>query len=419
MVMKIFIYNISITLLLTLIVFSQEEEIKEKRIELSNLRNEIIQLENELTDQKEKEKKSFETLENYNKQLHLLNKVIINLRQEERSRQAEINRIDSRIKSIENKIDILKKNYEKYVVAVYKRGSYNELESIVNAESVRQALVRFQYLQKFAERRKVDLDELRANKDSLKSATLRLEQEKRKKQILVTEKKSEEGKLVGKVNERENILSSIRNDKEALQKTIEAKKESHEKIKSLITKLVEEAERKRREELLRRQRLLASNESGIINETELLNDAGNEYSLNTGRYDSFNELKGEMLWPLHRGQITRKFGQNRNDELNTITLNYGVDISSNGDLNVRCVADGIISAIDWIPGYGSIIIITHNDGYRTVYSHLTEIFVEESEEVNAGKVIAKIGESVDGRVLHFEIWKLRENQNPELWLAKK
>ncbi|MGD8306376.1 MAG: peptidoglycan DD-metalloendopeptidase family protein [Ignavibacteria bacterium] len=417
--MKIFIYNISITLLLTLIVFSQEEEIKEKRIELSNLRNEIIQLENELTDQKEKEKKSFETLENYNKQLHLLNKVIINLRQEERSRQAEINRIDSRIKSIENKIDILKKNYEKYVVAVYKRGSYNELESIVNAESVRQALVRFQYLQKFAERRKVDLDELRANKDSLKSATLRLEQEKRKKQILVTEKKSEEGKLVGKVNERENILSSIRNDKEALQKTIEAKKESHEKIKSLITKLVEEAERKRREELLRRQRLLASNESGIINETELLNDAGNEYSLNTGRYDSFNELKGEMLWPLHRGQITRKFGQNRNDELNTITLNYGVDISSNGDLNVRCVADGIISAIDWIPGYGSIIIITHNDGYRTVYSHLTEIFVEESEEVNAGKVIAKIGESVDGRVLHFEIWKLRENQNPELWLAKK
>ncbi len=417
--MKIFIYNISIAFLLTLIAFPQEAEIKEKRIELSNLRNEIIQLENELTDQTEKEKKSFETLENYNKQLHLLNKVIINLRQEERSQQAEINRIDSRIKSIENKIDILKKNYEKYVVAVYKGGSYNELESIVNAESVRQALVRFQYLQKFAERRKVDLDELRANKDSLKSATLRLEKEKRKKQILVTEKKSEEGKLVGKVNERENILSSIRNDKEALQKTIEAKKESHEKIKSLITKLVEEAERKRREELLRRQRLLASNESGIINETELLNAVGNEYSLNTGRYDSFKELKGEMLWPLHRGQIIRKFGQNRNDELNTITLNYGVDISSNGDLNVRCVADGIISAIDWIPGYGSIIIVTHNDGYRTVYSHLTEIFVEESEEVNAGKVIAKIGESVDGRVLHFEIWKLRENQNPELWLAKK
>lgn len=417
--MKIFIYNISIAFLLTLIAFPQEAEIKEKRIELSNLRNEIIQLENELTDQTEKEKKSFETLENYNKQLHLLNKVIINLRQEERSQQAEINRIDSRIKSIENKIDILKKNYEKYVVAVYKGGSYNELESIVNAESVRQALVRFQYLQKFAERRKVDLDELRANKDSLKSATLRLEKEKRKKQILVTEKKSEEGKLVGKVNERENILSSIRNDKEALQKTIEAKKESHEKIKSLITKLVEEAERKRREELLRRQRLLASNESGIINETELLNAVGNEYLLNTGRYDSFKELKGEMLWPLHRGQIIRKFGQNRNDVLNTITLNYGVDISSNGDLNVRCVADGIISAIDWIPGYGSIIIVTHNDGYRTVYSHLTEIFVEESEEVNAGKVIAKIGESVDGRVLHFEIWKLRENQNPELWLAKK
>ena len=133
--MKAFVYIIFFSLLISLMAVPQEEgKIEEKRIELSKLRSEIVQLENELSEQTEKENKSFETLENYNKQLHLLNKVIINLRKEERSQQAEINRIDSRIKSIENKIDILKKNYEKYVVAVYKGGSYNELESIVNAE---------------------------------------------------------------------------------------------------------------------------------------------------------------------------------------------------------------------------------------------------------------------------------------------
>jgi len=33
--------------------------------------------------------------------------------------------------------------------------------------------------------------------------------------------------------------------------------------------------------------------------------------------------------------------------------------------------------------------------------------------------LARVGESVDGKVLHFEIWKARLNRDPELWLVKK
>jgi len=105
--------------------------------------------------------------------------------------------------------------------------------------------------------------------------------------------------------------------------------------------------------------------------------------------------------------------------LNTVTLNYGIDIEAKEDNNVRCLAEGVVSAIDWLPGYGSVIIISHNEDYRTVYGHLEEIFVQEGDKVNSGTVLAKVGESVDGEVLHFEIWKARLNRDPELWLAKK
>ena len=54
-----------------------------------------------------------------------------------------------------------------------------------------------------------------------------------------------------------------------------------------------------------------------------------------------------------------------------------------------------------------------------MYGHLAEIYIDEGDKVATGKVIAKIGESVDGKVLHFEIWNSRTNQNPEKWLAKK
>ena len=411
-----------LTLLLSSFLFAQDEDqIDDKKSQLFLLRNEIAQLENELSQKTQKEKESFEALENYNKQAFLLNKVINKLRKEEAIQQNEITNLEKEIKNIEEEITLLKDNYAKYVLALYKKGTYNELESIVNAESLRQAVVRIHYLRKFSERRKFDLEEFKFKKQKLFAAKSRIELEKRKKALLVAEKKSDERQLENKLDERKGVLSSIKKDKAELLKTLTVKKQSQEQIKYLIAKLVEEAERRKREEELRGNQLLASKDGEIVSETDLIeeSDMGVEYSLNTSTFSSFTELKGNMLWPLHNGKIVKGFGQNRNAELKTVTVNYGVDISSKKDPNVRCVAEGIVSAIDWLPGYGSVIIVSHKGDYRTVYSHLAEIYVEEGDRIVTGKVIAKIGESVDGKVLHFEIWNSRTNQNPEIWLAKK
>jgi murein DD-endopeptidase MepM/ murein hydrolase activator NlpD len=86
---------------------------------------------------------------------------------------------------------------------------------------------------------------------------------------------------------------------------------------------------------------------------------------------------------------------------------------------VRAVADGIVSKIFWLPSFENLIIITHDGGYRTVYANLSDIFVSEGEKVNAGQVIGKSGESIEGSIVHFEIWHERQQQNPEIWLSKK
>ena len=54
-----------------------------------------------------------------------------------------------------------------------------------------------------------------------------------------------------------------------------------------------------------------------------------------------------------------------------------------------------------------------------MYSHLDEIYVKEGDKLKTGNLIAKVGESLEGDILHFEIWNSRKNQNPELWLAKR
>jgi len=212
-----------------------------------------------------------------------------------------------------------------------------------------------------------------------------------------------------------------------LKKELEAKKKAEAQIKNLIAKLIENAERKRKdeEELLALEKLKSETNSKTVSgnnikiETEKNLNSNFDVDLSTSSFSSFSELKGRLIWPISGGKIVRRFGENRNEKLNTVTLNYGVDVIAGKDLNIKAVAEGVVSAIDWIPGYGSVIIITHKDDYRTVYSHLSEIYVQEGDKVKAGSLIAEVGESLEGNVLHFEIWNSRNNQNPEVWLARK
>jgi len=220
-------------------VFPQEKnQLDEKKAELLFLRNEISQLEEDISQKSEKEKESFEILENYNKQAHLLNKLIIKFIKQETAKKKAIKSLRTKIKSIESEIKLLMDNYAKYVVALYKKGSYNELESIVNAESVRQALVRIQYLQKFSERRKLDLDQFYIKKQNLITSRAKLELEQRRLEKLVAEKEADKLQLKVKLGERKKILASIKKDREVIRKNLSAKLSSHDQIRSLVAKLV-------------------------------------------------------------------------------------------------------------------------------------------------------------------------------------
>jgi murein DD-endopeptidase MepM/ murein hydrolase activator NlpD len=86
---------------------------------------------------------------------------------------------------------------------------------------------------------------------------------------------------------------------------------------------------------------------------------------------------------------------------------------------VVAVAQGEVARIWWLPSYGNLIILNHYNGYRTIYTHLAEIFVTNGQKLVEGDRIGVSGESLDGPRLHFEIWKEREKQNPERWLVKQ
>ena len=408
---KDFLFVLLFIILICPISFPQgKSDISKKKSELNEIQSEIDSLENQLKTKSTKEKATYEDLQNYSKQRYLLNKLINKLRREEKGKQREIDKKISQVDSLKSEISILQKNYAKYLVAIYKYGKVSELASLFDAESIEQAILRYKYLQKFSERRKEDLDTLASNISELNVAKEKLEGDIQSKKMLTKRKLVEERGLNSKVRKRKKILNLVKNDKAALKKELNAKKNAELKIRQIIANLIAEAE-KQKNNTIPIENAPAESKTPVKKSYDL--------NLSTSNFSSFADLKGNLNWPILDGKVIRKYGQNVNDNLNTVTLNYGIDIKATDDLNVKCVAEGVVSIIDWIPGYGSVVIVTHKGDYRTVYSHLGELYVNEGDIVKMGSVIGKVSEGLQGYVLHFEIWNSKNNQNPENWLARK
>ena len=69
----------------------------------------------------------------------------------------------------------------------------------------------------------------------------------------------------------------------------------------------------------------------------------------------------------------------------------------------------VVSGPD-IPGYGNLVMISHPDGYLSLYAHCDKIFVEQGDDVTKGAMIAHIGNSEAAYpMLRFQ---LRKNGKP-------
>lgn len=435
------------------------KKISDKKSELKQLKNEINRLEDDLKQKTRKEKKSVEMIENINKQNLMLNKLISSYQQQEKLKDEEINNSENKIGRIKRDISKLKESYAKYVVYVYKYGKDDKIKWLFGSESFNQALIRNKYLERITREHESEISQLKDKETELSRLQNFLVKDRDEKHNLTLQKQSEESQLKNKLDEKKLLLASLRNDKESLKKELELKKRAEGDIRQWISKLIENERKKdelrrkeearRNEEARKKEELRKKEEARTAELARRKDQEKSKYSeaknnkKQVASVDLPNEkaevkrspkivsekkspevfesfvAKGSLHWPVDNGRIVRRFGENRNSKLNTVTINYGIDIKTGSDASVKVALEGTVSTVNWLPGYGSVLIVTHRNGLRTVYGHLGEIYVSEGARVNSGSIIGKVGESLEGNILHFEVWNERSNQNPEIWLGRK
>ncbi len=117
---------------------------------------------------------------------------------------------------------------------------------------------------------------------------------------------------------------------------------------------------------------------------------------------------GTFKWPTVGGYVSSQMGQRWG------RLHRGIDIARPSNRTILAADNGVVVSTGTEGGYGNRIIIDHNNGYRTLYAHLSSISVKPGQTVSAGSSIGIMGSTGNstGVHLHFEVTKNGTLINP-------
>jgi|TARA_B100001146_G_scaffold113763_1_gene100245 septal ring factor EnvC (AmiA/AmiB activator) len=307
----------------------------------------------------------------YDKKLNLYSLQLTNLQ----------NAVDKNNKEIVT----IKDNYKERSINIYKKKNTKMNSSIFTANSLSQAVYRIKYYNILSNINQEMLDKLK---------TTQFYNEKKKieiKQLLNNvngDKKSKENELNSldkKKKYQEELLIKLQKEKQSIQTEITKQNTQINALEQLRKTILEQKKQYDIEQLDQLKKIKSN----------------------------IKEFKGKLIWPVD-GKIVKGFGPQWNSKLNTTLHNPGVDITANPTASVRSVFDGLVTTITFISGYGTTVIVDHDDGYFTVFTHLDNLLVTKNMLVKEGQKIGFI--SKESQVVHFEIWGNNQTLNPKEWL---
>jgi murein DD-endopeptidase MepM/ murein hydrolase activator NlpD len=114
--------------------------------------------------------------------------------------------------------------------------------------------------------------------------------------------------------------------------------------------------------------------------------------------------QGVLVWP-HVGKITSPFGGTRGYNDGHDSPHGGVDISGQVGAPVIAAASGRVALAAELRVRGDAVILDHGLGVYSGYYHLSEILVQEGQQVALGDIIGRLGNTglSTGAHLHWEM----------------
>jgi septal ring factor EnvC (AmiA/AmiB activator) len=396
--MRCFYFKRFLLIVIVFFVFTKsflQEDKKSKLIEKKEKIEKEIEITNRLLDDtRNKKKNSLNELKLLNSKIEKRNLLITQLNIELDKINMEI---DKNYKLIDSYMIELKKVKDEYALLIYcafkNRNTEFNFMYLLAAKDINTFYSRYKYLQQYKDYRKERIKLINALNKVIEKKISDLSVQKEKKLDLVNRKLSERAALIQDSDETDKLVLDLKKQEKDLMVELEEKKEISRKLEKEIENLIkEEAKKVNFADLSAEQKILSKN---------------------------FEDNKGRLPWPTSQGVITNKFGDHPHPIIKGVNVkNNGIDISTLSNSSVKVIFKGKISKIFNIKGANSTVIVQHGN-FFTVYHNIINVCVKVGQIVNVNEKIGEVytDQKTGESILHLEIWKELEKQDPEIWLS--
>jgi len=351
----------------------------------------------------------------------------------------EMHRLDQEKRVLQNKLNSLKSDYVKLVQEAHlKRSMSAKIMFVLSSKTFDQSYRRLRYLQEYSDYRKEQVREIEKVQVQISQKNDSLNKNKTTKVEVVKQKETETKKLTKDEQFEKVLLTDLQKKEKKLRAELKVQQKKandlNRKIENMIAAEIRKAEAKRA--AAEKRRLAAESRSKPSTRTTSKTTSRTNSSRSTSPSSSqsvstltkeekllsgdFQRNIGRLPWPTSNGFIRGRYGVQPHPFLKFVTTNNkGIYIQTPAGSNARAVFEGVVTQSFDIQGSRGVII--QHGNYRTVYANLTQVFVREGEKVSAKQSIGKIYTDTDNdnkTELYFQVYKDRNTQNPENWIAR-
>ena len=354
----------------------EHEQKKEEKRSLEEERNTIIQ----------KEQGVLQKLQEIESKLAANEKELARYQQDIENHTLEAAELQRELGELLSQDKEQKKLAIKRIRAIYKLGYNKEdehmLKILLGAQDMQDLVEKYKYMGVIAE----------ADQDMLKEIQLRQEEIEQKSTEIVHQIQLAKEASKAAQTERSLLLSQEQQRQQLLHKYRTEKGTHNQAIRELNAAVAQLEEH-----------------LGIASDEHLIKQAQAIKSIRRA-------LFGKLPWPVVGVVVPNQTPTDR-----------GITIQAKKGTPVRCVADGLVSKIQYIFGHGNTVVVLHGDGYISIYAHLLSTSVKRGDTIQAKQVLGTVGEtgSLIGPVLYFQLWQSPKPNAPpkplntRRWLTRK
>lgn len=376
------------------------QELEKQRQELQK---EIKEINTLLFKSQKQEKTLLSDLSDLVKRIGVRTKLINTINEETRQLSKEIADNERQVKMLEERLEVLKKDYANMVVQSYKSRTKNSrMMFLLSSESFMQALKRLEYIKQYADYRARQGEEIKLETIKLQNLNDFLIQTRQEKELLIAINRKEKDSIDKEKASREQMVRSVKQKEKKYVAQINRMQKEEREIDRKIERLIAEA-------------IANSKKKGDLKSSGFaLTPEAKELE------KDFISNKGKLPSPVERGIIVRRYGKQSHPTLKGITIeSNGVFYATEKNANARVIFNGKVLAIQVLPGNQKAVLVQHGN-YISVYKNLDNVTVQKGDLVKTKQEIGRIHTDVTtGKtILAFVLFKEIQRQNPEEWVYK-